>query len=79
MGPAPMEGVKRTNAVVLRRARQGIGVHPRWDPFAIEIDRGRNCYACIGFGHMACHCRNKGRGMQGRRVEIGGRFKSNIE
>jgi len=44
----------------------------------MEIDRGRNCYACGGFGHMACHCRNRGRMM--RRVEIGGgRFESNIE
>jgi len=37
----------------------------------MEVDRGRNCYACGGFGHMACHCRNRGRGrpMEGRRVE----------
>ena len=45
----------------------------------MEVDRGRNCYACGGFGHMARHCRNRGRGMQGRRVEIGGRFEGNIE
>ena len=44
----------------------------------MEIDRGRNCYACEGFGHMAHHCRNRGRVM--RRVEIGGgRFEGNIE
>jgi len=72
-GPAPMEGVERTNAVVVRG--QGAGVPPRWDPFAMDIDRGRNCYACGGFGHMARHCRN--RGMRGRvednrRVEYGG-------
>ena len=37
----------------------------------MEIDRGRNCYACGGFGHMACHCRNRKRkrAMKGRRVE----------
>jgi len=79
MGPAPMEEVERTNAVVLRGAEQGVGVPPRQDPFAMEIDRGRNCYVCGGFRHMACHCRNKGRGMQGRRVEIEGRFEDNIE
>jgi len=79
MGPALMEGVERTNAVVLRGAGQGIRVPFRRDPFAIEIDRGRNCYACRRFRHMACHCRNKGRGMQGRRVEIEGRFEGNIE
>ena len=73
-GPAPMEGVERTNAVVVRGAGQGAGVPPRRDPFAMEIDRGRNCYACGGFGHMARHCRNRGGGriMQGRRVEYGG-------
>ena len=64
-GPAPMEGVERMNAVVVRG--QGAGVPPRQDPFAMEIDRGRNCFACGGFGHMARHCRN--RGMRGRVAE----------
>ena len=73
-GPAPMEGVERTNAVVVRGAGQGVGAPPRRDPYAMEVDRGRNCYACGGFGHMAHHCRNRGRGrpMEGRRVEYGG-------
>ena len=71
-GPAPMEGVERTNTVVVRG--QGAGIPPRRDPFAMEVDRGRNCFACGGFGHMARHCRNRGRGrpMDGRRVEYGG-------
>ena len=76
MGPAPMEEIKKTNAVVVRGQEQGqgVGVPPRRDPYAMEIDRGRNCYACGGFGHMVCHCRNRGRGrpMEGRRVEYGG-------
>jgi len=68
-----MEGIERINAVVVRGAGQGAGVPPRRDPFAMEVDRGRNCYACGGFGHMAHHCRNRGRGrpMDGRRVEYG--------
>jgi len=51
-----------------------MGVPPRRDPYAMEVDRERNCYACRGFGHMACHCRNRGRGrpMEGRRVEYSG-------
>jgi len=72
-GPAPMEGVERTNAVVVRG--QGAGVPPRQDPFAMDIDHRRNCYACGGFGHMARNCRNRGmRGRVGenRRVEYGG-------
>jgi len=59
MGPALMEGIERTNAVVVRGQGQGVGVPPRRDPFAMDIDRGRNCYACEGFGHMACHCKNR--------------------
>jgi len=73
-GPAPIERVERTNAVVVREQGQGMGIPPRRDPFAMEVDRGRNCYACGGFGHMARNCRNRGRGrpMDGRRVEYGG-------
>ena len=76
MGPAPMEGVERTNAVVVRGQGQGqsAGIPPRRDPFTMEVDRGRNCYACGGFGHMARNCRNRGRRrpMDGRRVEYSG-------
>jgi len=70
-GPAPMEGVERTNVVVVRSAE----VPPRRDPYVMEVDRGRNCYACGGFWHMACHCRNwgqRGRVAEGRRLEYGG-------
>jgi len=73
-GPAPMEGVERTNAVVVRGQGQGAGVPPRRDPFAMDIDRGRNCYACGRFGHMAHYCRNRGqrgRVAEGRRLEYG--------
>ena len=74
-GPALMEGVERTNAVVVRGQGQGMGIPPRRDPFAMEVDHGRNCYACGGFGHMACNCRNqgqRGRVADNRRVEYGG-------
>ena len=78
MGPAPMEGIERTNAVVVRGqgqgAGQGVEVSPRRDPFAMEVDQRRNCYACRGFGHMARHCRNqgqRGRVVENRRVEYG--------
>ena len=75
MGPAPMERVERTNAVVVRGQGQGTGTPPRRDPFAMEVDRGRNYFACGGFGHMAHHCRNRGmrgRVAENRRVEYGG-------
>jgi len=75
MGPAPMEGVERMNVVVVRGQGQSMGIPPRQDPFAMEVDHGRNCYACGGFGHMARHCRNqgmRGRVAENRRVEYGG-------
>jgi len=77
MGPALMEGIERTNAVVVRGSgsRQNTGAPLRRDPYAIEIDQGRNCYACGGFGHMARYCRNRGqrgRVAENRRIEYGG-------
>jgi len=48
-----------------------MGVPSRQDPYAMEVDRRRNCYACGGFGHMAHHCRNRRRVIQRRRVEYG--------
>jgi len=76
MGPAPMEGVERTNAVVLRGSEMGqsAGIPPRRNPYAMEVDRGRNCYDCGGFRHMARNCRNRGqrgRVVENRRVEYG--------
>ena len=84
MRPAPIEGIERTNVVVVRGLGagigQGTGVPPRQDSYAMEVDRERNCYAYGGFGHMARHCRNRRRLMQRRRIEIGGgRFKGKIE
>jgi len=86
MGPAPMEGIERTNVVVVRGSGAGtgqnVGIPPRWNPYAIEVDSGRNCYICEGFRHIARHCRNRERGrpMDGRRVEYGrGRFEGNIK
>ena len=54
---------------------------PRRDPYAMEVDRGRNCYACGGFGHMAHHCRNRGRGraIEGRRVEYWGKIRGQYQ
>ena len=77
IGPAPIEGIERMNAVVVKGSGAGAGqnvrVPPRRDPYAMEVDRGRNCYACGGFRHMARHCRNRGRErpMEERRVEYG--------
>ena len=46
----------------------------RRDLYAMDIDRGRNCYVCGGFRHIARNCRNKGmrnRIEKSRRLEYG--------
>jgi len=40
----------------------------------MNVDRGRNCYSCRGFGHMAKYCKNKRTGnriREGKRLEYG--------
>ena len=73
--PALIERVERTNIVMVRGPGQGVGAPPRKDPYAMKVDRERNCYACRGFGHMAYHCRKKGRIAEGKRVEFEGNYK----
>ena len=34
------------NVVVVRRSGQEMGAPPRRDPYAMEVDRESNCYAC---------------------------------
>jgi len=46
-----MEGVERINAVMIH-SQQREDVAQR-NPYAMDINRGRNCYICKGFGHMA--------------------------
>jgi len=37
-GPASMEGVERTNAVVVRGQGQRMGISPRRNLYAMEVD-----------------------------------------
>ena len=73
IGLALIERIERTNTVVVREqgVEQGAGVPPRWDPYAMEVDKGRNCYAYENFEHMARYCRNRGKGrpIEERRVQ----------
>ena len=55
---------------------------PRRDLYTMEVDRGKNCYICRGFGHMVRHCRNwrRRRVADGRRLEYRGwNIKGNHE
>jgi len=38
MGPTPMEGIERINAVVVRGAGRGMGAPLRRDPYIMEVD-----------------------------------------
>jgi len=73
--PALMEGVEQTNAVMIRGLEQEIGASLRRDSYAIEIDRGRNCYTCGRFGHLAQHCRNRKRVAERRKLRYEGLYK----
>ena len=44
-GPALIEGVERMDAVMIEVTQRNF--------YAMKVDRGRNCYACGRFGHMA--------------------------
>jgi len=60
-----------------------MGIPLRRDLYAIEVDRGRNYYACGRFGYIVCHCRNqrqRERVAEGRRLEYGGEgIKGNLQ
>jgi len=64
---------------VVRSQRQGQGIElSRRDPYAMDIDKGRNCYTCRGFGHMAQHRKNREGRIRigdGRRLEYGQRWE----
>ena len=84
-GPALIEEVERMNTVVVKglgaEVEQNMGMPPRQDPHTMEVNHGRNCYVCEGFGHMVHYCRNRGqrrRVAEGRRLEYG-RIKGNFE
>jgi len=77
MGLALIEEVERADTVIVR-PQQRVGVIQR-SPYAMNIDRGRNCYTCGGFEHMAQHCRNRGtvnRIGEGKRLEYKSRKKN---
>ena len=68
---ALMERVERTNVVVTRNQERPMGPLKK-DPYMINVDKGRNCYTCGRFGHLARNCRNKrmkNRIRKGRRLE----------
>ena len=61
-----MERVERTNTIMVNLNQQ-LEFVLRYDLYAIDVNRERNCYSCEGFGHLERNCRNReivGRGRQ---------------
>jgi len=75
-GPAPIEGVERTNAAMVT-PQQRTGFSQR-NPYAMDVNRreNRSCYTCRGFGHLARNYRN--RGMMNRRMEVDQNSNNNL-
>jgi len=44
----------------------------------MDVDRGRNCYACGGFEHLARYCRNRRMGMNRRMEQVEDNNNSNL-
>ena len=76
-----MKGIERIN-VAMTRPQQTEARFPTRNPYAMDVNRGRNCYSCRRFRHMAQHCRNRGqrrRVTEERRLEYGGRRERNYK
>jgi len=69
------------NVVMVRKLEQRIGAPLRRDLYAMEVDRGRNCYACGGFGHLAHYCKNWRRVVKERKLEYKElyKYKNNLK
>jgi len=86
-GPAQIEGIERTEAVMVHPPQRARFVQK--NPYIMKVDRSnRNCYNCRGFGHPARYCRNRRTGnrigegrrleYKGQRREEGGKEPSNL-
>ena len=69
IGPAPIEGVERTNVAMVNPQQRTR--FPQRNLYAMDVDRreNRNCYICGGFGHLVKNYRNRRIGMN-RRMEV---------
>lgn len=69
-----MKWVERMNVVVVWNPlhdQGGRGGRMRRDSYMMDVDRGRNCYCCGNFGHLAKNYRNQGIIRWGKRLEYG--------
>jgi len=66
VGPALIEGVERTNIVIVYPTQRAGLV--QCSLYAMDVDRKKNCYSCGEFGHLAQNCKRQIMG-QRRMVE----------
>ena len=61
-GPTLIEGVERTDAMMIRLQQRAGFV--QCNPQAMDIDRrvNQNCYSCGEFRYLAWNCKNRGMG-----------------
>jgi len=71
--PAPIE---RTEVVMVHLQQRA--EFAQRNPYAIDVDRGKNCYVCGGFGHLARHCRNRRMEMNRRMEQVENNNNSNL-
>ena len=53
----PTKGVERANAV-MACPNQRVGL-VQYNLYAMDVNRGRNCYSCKGFGYLIQNCRRQ--------------------
>ena len=63
-----MEEVERMEAVMVHLQQRA--EFTQRNPYAMNVDRGRNYYACGGFRHVVRHCRNRRVGMNRRMEQV---------
>ena len=57
-GPTSIEGVERTNIVMVHPQQQA-KLMPRHNLYIMDMNHERNCYSCGGYGHIMKNCRNQ--------------------
>ena len=57
-GPTSIEGVERTNIVMVHPQQQA-KLMPRHNLYIMDMNQERNCYSCRGYGHIMKNCRNQ--------------------
>ena len=72
-----MEEVEKINIVMVHPTQQA-GFVP-CNPYAIDVDRERNCYNCGGFGHLTWNYRPREENGVWEQLEYNKQFKGGEE